>query len=156
MPIKDLWFNIIKKYKRERIVKRVIIAKVTTTKNRIFLLNIEMNVLKCLNICVKGETWLWHMRLWYVNFDSLKMMAQKEMLKGLPSIIHPNQLCGGCLVWASNFQRVFRKSQHQEHINPNKKYMLMFVVLSNHVCLVKIYIFYFLLMLIVEKLRYTS
>jgi hypothetical protein len=32
----------------------------------------------------------------------------------------------------------------------------MFVVLSNHVRLVKIYIFYFLLMIIVEKLGYTS
>ena len=38
------------------------------------------------------------MKLGHVNFDSLKMMAQKEMLKGLPYIIHPNQLCEGCLV----------------------------------------------------------
>jgi len=38
-----------------------IIAKVTMTKNRMFLLNIE--------------TCLWHMRLGHVNFDSLKMMA---------------------------------------------------------------------------------
>jgi len=36
-----------------------------------------------------------------------------------------------------------------------KKYMLMFVVLSNHVCLVRICIFYFLLTIIVEKLGYT-
>jgi hypothetical protein len=42
---------------------------------------------------VKDETWLWHMRLGYASFDNLKMMTQKEMLKGLSSIEHPNQLC---------------------------------------------------------------
>jgi hypothetical protein len=67
-----------------------------------------MNVPKCLNVCVKDETWLWHMRFWYVNFDSLKMMAQEEMLKGLPSIIHPNKLCGGCLV-DKQFTKSFSK-----------------------------------------------
>jgi len=79
-------------------IKGHMIAKVVMTKNRMFLLNIETDMPKCLNTYVKDETWLCHMRLGHVNFDSLKMMAQKEMLKGLPSIIHPNQLCEGCLV----------------------------------------------------------
>jgi hypothetical protein len=78
--------------------KKPIIAKIVMTKNRMFLLNIEMNVPKCLNTCVKDGIWLCHIRLGHVNFDSLKMMAQEEMLKGLPSIIHPNKLCEGCLV----------------------------------------------------------
>jgi hypothetical protein len=57
---------------------------------------------------VKDETWLWHMKLGHVNFDSLKMMAQKEMLKGLLSIIHPNQLCEGCLM-GNQFRKSFSK-----------------------------------------------
>jgi hypothetical protein len=48
------------------------------------------------------------MRLGHASFDSLKMMAQKEMLKGLPSIIHPNQLCEGCLV-GKQFCKSFSK-----------------------------------------------
>jgi hypothetical protein len=36
--------------------KRAIIAKVFITKDRMFLLNIEINVPKCLNTCVKNET----------------------------------------------------------------------------------------------------
>jgi len=51
------------------------IAKVAMTKNRMFLLNIETDMPKCLNVYVKDETWLCHMRLGHVNFDSLKMMA---------------------------------------------------------------------------------
>jgi len=68
------------------------------TKSKMFLLNIETGVPKCLKACMKDEIWLWHMRHGHVNFDSLKMMSQKKMLKGLPSIIHLNQLCKGCLV----------------------------------------------------------
>ena len=34
------------------------------------------------------------------------MMALKEMLKGLPSIIHPNQLCERCLV-GKQFYKIF-------------------------------------------------
>jgi len=84
------------------------IAKIAMIKNIMFLLNIEMNVPKWLNACVKDETWLWHIRFEHVNFDNLKMMAQKEMLKGLLSIIHPNQLCKGCLV-GKQFHKIFSK-----------------------------------------------
>jgi hypothetical protein len=84
------------------------IAKVAMTKNRMFLLNIETDVPKYPNASVKDETWLWHMKLGHVNFDSLKMMAQNEMLKGLLSIIHPNQLCEGCLM-GKQFRKSFSK-----------------------------------------------
>ena len=59
--------------------KEDMIAKVAMTKNIMFLLNIEIDVPKCLNACVKDETQLWHMRLGHANFDSLKMMAQKDV-----------------------------------------------------------------------------
>jgi hypothetical protein len=75
------------------------IAKVTMKKkNKIVLLNIEINVPKYLKTCVKDETWLWHIRLGYASFDNLKIMMQKEILKGLSSIEHPNQLCEEYLV----------------------------------------------------------
>jgi hypothetical protein len=57
--------------------KEDMIANVAMTKNRMFLLNIEKDLPKCLNAYVKDKTCLWH-----VNFDSLKMMAQKKDVKG--------------------------------------------------------------------------
>jgi len=84
------------------------------------------------------------------------MMVQKEMLKGLSSIIHLNQLCEGCLV-GKQFRKTFPKeSLYQEQVNPYKKYISMFMVLSNHVRLVKICISYFLLMIIIEEHGYIS
>jgi len=91
-------------------IKGDMIARVVMTKNKMFLLNIEMNVPKCLNTCVKDETWFWHMRLGHINFDSLKMMTQKEILKGLPSIIRPNKLCEGCLVGIQFCKSFLKKS----------------------------------------------
>jgi hypothetical protein len=48
------------------------------------------------------------MRLRHENFDSLKIMAQNEILKGLPSIIHQNHLCEGYLV-DNQFRKSFSK-----------------------------------------------
>jgi len=97
--------------------KGYMIAKVAMTKNIMFLLNIETDMPKCLNTYVKDETWLRHMRLEHVNFDSLKMMAQKEMLKGLPSIIHSNQLCEECLV-GKQFCKSFSKKSTSRAYQP--------------------------------------
>jgi hypothetical protein len=51
--------------------KRDMIWKVAMEKNIMFLLNIEMDVPKYLNVCVKDETWFWHMRLEHVKFDGM-------------------------------------------------------------------------------------
>jgi hypothetical protein len=50
--------------------KRVMIAKVAMTNNKMFLLNIKTDVPKCQNACVKDETWLCHIKLGHVNFDT--------------------------------------------------------------------------------------
>ena len=74
-----------------------LLAKVSMTKNRMFLLNIQSDVPMCLKSCFKDPSWLWHMRLGHLNFDGLKVMSKERMVKGLPFINHPNQLCEGCL-----------------------------------------------------------
>jgi len=53
------------------------------------------------------------MRLGHLNFDSMNMMAQKEMLKGLPSIEHPNQFVKD-VKWTNYFIRAFQRSIYQK------------------------------------------
>ncbi|KAL0410575.1 UNVERIFIED_CONTAM: Retrovirus-related Pol polyprotein from transposon TNT 1-94 [Sesamum latifolium] len=74
-----------------------LLAKVPMTRNRMFLLNIQSDVPMCLKSCFKEQSWLWHLRFGHLNFDGLKMMSKERMVKGLPPINHPNQLCEGCL-----------------------------------------------------------
>ena len=70
--------------------KKNLIAKVPMTSNRMFLLDIQTNVAKCLKACVKDPSWLWHLWLGHVNFGGLKLLAHKEMVKGLPPIDQSN------------------------------------------------------------------
>ena len=72
-------------------------ANVPMTRNRMFLLNIQHDVIRCLNACFKDSSWLWHLRFGHLNFGGLQLLAKTMMVRGLPYIEHPNQLCTGCL-----------------------------------------------------------
>ncbi|XP_070035165.1 uncharacterized protein [Nicotiana tomentosiformis] len=53
---------------------------------------------RCLNANVQDESWCWHMRFGQLNFEALKSMGEKNMVHGIPSINHSNQLCEACLL----------------------------------------------------------
>ncbi|CAH9069840.1 unnamed protein product [Cuscuta europaea] len=74
-----------------------LVAKVPMTRNRMFLLDIQRDQAICLKSCLKDESWIWHLRYGHLNFGGLKMLSSKGMVKGLPFINHPDQLCEGCL-----------------------------------------------------------
>nr|GEW76248.1 DNA-directed DNA polymerase [Tanacetum cinerariifolium] len=80
-----------------RIQEGKLIAKVPLTKNRMFILNIQHDEAKCLKSCLEDHSWLWHMRYGHLNFNDLKLLSSKGMVKGLDHIDHPNQVCKGCL-----------------------------------------------------------
>ncbi|KAL5743757.1 hypothetical protein ACOSP7_026614 [Xanthoceras sorbifolium] len=56
-----------------------LIASVKMSRNRMFTLNIQSDVLKCLNVIVKDEAWLWHLRFGHLNFGGLKLLLSKNM-----------------------------------------------------------------------------
>ncbi|KAL4273099.1 hypothetical protein GQ457_13G010880 [Hibiscus cannabinus] len=75
-----------------------LIAKVSMSKNRMFVLNLKTINAKCLKASVENEAWYWHMRFGHLNFGALKMLGEKNMVNGIPTISHPNQLCEACLL----------------------------------------------------------
>ncbi|KAK2994415.1 hypothetical protein RJ640_009642 [Escallonia rubra] len=75
-----------------------LIACVPMSSNRMFLMNIHHDAPKCLKACFDNQSWLWHLRLGHLNFGGLKLLSTKNMVKGLPSIDQPDQLCEACLV----------------------------------------------------------
>ena len=62
------------------------------------MLNLKTIEARCLKASVKDEAWCWHMRFGHLNFGALKALGEKKMVKGMPSINHPNQLCETCLL----------------------------------------------------------
>jgi len=79
--------------------KNNLITKVPMSRHMMFFLNIQNDVAKCLKACYNDASWLWHLRFGHLNFRSLSLMAKQNMVRGLPSINHPDQLCEGCLLW---------------------------------------------------------
>lgn len=75
-----------------------LIMKVKRTKNRLYRLELKIATPLCLLANLEEPAWLWHARLGHVNFQSMKMLMDKEMATGVPMIKHPNQLCKNCLV----------------------------------------------------------
>ena len=85
-----------------------LIAKAKMSKNRMFPMNIQNDVAKCLKICYKDISWLWHLRFRHLNFGGLELLSKKEMVRGLPCISHPDQVCEGCLL-GKQFRKSFPK-----------------------------------------------
>ena len=85
-----------------------LIAKVPMSRNRMFMLNIQNELAKCLKACYKDITWLCHLRFAHLNFGGLQLLSKKEMERGLPSISHSDQVCKGCLL-RKQFKKGFPK-----------------------------------------------
>ncbi|KAL5818507.1 hypothetical protein ACOSQ4_022349 [Xanthoceras sorbifolium] len=56
-----------------------LIAIVKMSKNRLFSLNIQNDITKCLKACYNDASWLWHLRFGHLNFGSLKLLSKKKM-----------------------------------------------------------------------------
>ncbi|KAH9667537.1 hypothetical protein KPL70_021079 [Citrus sinensis] len=61
--------------------------------------------------CHKDKFWTWHLRYEHLNFGGLELLSKKNMVKGLPYINHPDQLCEGCLL-GKQFRKSFPKESN--------------------------------------------
>jgi hypothetical protein len=52
-----------------------LIAKVIMTSNIMFILNIQTDVVKCLETCLKDSSWLCNLRFGHENFGELKLLS---------------------------------------------------------------------------------
>nr|XP_048330851.1 uncharacterized protein LOC125422756 [Ziziphus jujuba var. spinosa] len=68
-----------------------LIAKVPMSSNRMFIFNIQNDAAKCLKVCYKDRSWLWHLRFGHLNFGGLVLLYKREMVRGLPSIRNEDQ-----------------------------------------------------------------
>ncbi|RDY01786.1 hypothetical protein CR513_14843, partial [Mucuna pruriens] len=108
-----------------------LVAKVFMSRNRMFMLSIKTNEAKCLKASIKDEAWCWHMRFGHLNFGALKALGDKKMVKGMPHINHPNQLCEASLL-GKHAKRSFPKEVESRankplqlvHIHKSKTFVI--------------------------------
>eukprot|EP00253_Pinus_taeda_P016859 PITA_16859 len=85
-----------------------IIEQVQMTSNRMFPLKLRADLKEGRSIeavrqevfqeQVKDENWLWHLRFGHRNFGGLNLLHRKGMVKGLPLIEKPANICEGCIL----------------------------------------------------------
>nr|GEV28658.1 ribonuclease H-like domain, reverse transcriptase, RNA-dependent DNA polymerase [Tanacetum cinerariifolium] len=75
-----------------------IFMKVTRQRNCLYKANLRLGTHVCLLANLKDDTWLWHVRLGRLNFESLNSMAQRDLVYGIPAIKHTTQVCDVCLI----------------------------------------------------------
>ncbi|KAI9156917.1 hypothetical protein LWI28_014078 [Acer negundo] len=75
-----------------------LVTRVQMTKNRMFPLAIHHDTPKCLTAIINNKDWLWHLRYGHLNFENLKQLGSKKMVKGLPNIHHLNEMCESCVL----------------------------------------------------------
>ncbi|KAI3435142.1 RRM domain-containing protein [Psidium guajava] len=75
-----------------------LLMSVMRSPNRLYKINLQVSRPICLLISLEDPAWLWHARLGHVNFNALRMLAEKDLAVGVPLITHPNKLCQGCLI----------------------------------------------------------
>ncbi|KAI3775731.1 hypothetical protein L1987_45483 [Smallanthus sonchifolius] len=75
-----------------------LLMRVTRSRNRLYNINLKIGVPICLLGSLEDQAWLWHARLGYLNFDSIKQITQKNLVQGIPKINHASQICDACLL----------------------------------------------------------
>jgi len=67
--------------------------------NRMFpLLNEVVKDQTCLKSTIQDPSWLWHYKYEHLNFKGLKILQIKNIVKGLPPIQAPSQICEECVI----------------------------------------------------------
>lgn len=73
-----------------------VMARIPMEKNRNFPLTFKYAENMAMKAQVMDESWLWHLRLGHLNFQSLKVLHNKNMVHGLSKIEEMQHVCEGC------------------------------------------------------------
>ena len=74
-----------------------LMVKTPRAKNRLYKLVLQVDLIQCLQVNNGGEGEIWHARLGHFNQETMRMMANKEIVTGLPSISRSTDTCVSCL-----------------------------------------------------------
>ncbi|KAI5319434.1 hypothetical protein L3X38_039142 [Prunus dulcis] len=100
-----------------------LIASVQMKGNRCFPLSLEYVKPSTANkVTVEESSWLWHKRHGHLNYTSLMLLKDKEMVQGLPRLQVTKHVCSGCATGKGHREtfdkeKVWRASQPLELIH---------------------------------------
>ncbi|KAL4334611.1 hypothetical protein GQ457_07G011520 [Hibiscus cannabinus] len=96
--------------------KKNLLLKVPMAKNNMFPLVIN-DEKKALAASLEDDNWLWHHRYGHLNFKSLSLLSNQNLVDGLPMIRRINAVCESCVV-GKQHRDPFSKSSNMRASNP--------------------------------------
>ncbi|BFG32908.1 hypothetical protein CerSpe_191820 [Prunus speciosa] len=100
-----------------------LVARVPMKGNRSFPLSLDyVNPAMANRVTMEEPSPLWHKRFGHLNYTSLMLLQEKEMVQGLPSLRAAKHVCSGCATGKSHREpfdkeKVWRASQPLELIH---------------------------------------
>ena len=79
-------------------LRQQLLAKVYRTPSRLYYLNMNVATPVCLTARADDVAWRWHEWYGHLNFQSLRKLGREDMVHGLPSIDHVEQVCEDCVL----------------------------------------------------------
>ena len=70
----------------------------TRTQNRLYKVTLNVDRIQYLQLTTASASSMWHARLGHVNIETLKLMARKELVAGLPEVVIRKETCVSCLL----------------------------------------------------------
>lgn len=73
--------------------------KTTRTKNRMYKVTLQADIIQCLQAQASGGGALWHASVGHFNKDkeTMRMMVNKEFVEGVPNLNRDTEACVSCL-----------------------------------------------------------
>jgi transposase InsO family protein len=71
---------------------------VPRARNRLYIVQLQIVKPICLAAHVDDIAWLWHARFGHQSFEALQKLSKRDMVRGMPTISHVEQMCEACLV----------------------------------------------------------
>ena len=78
--------------------RRLLLTQVWRTRNRLYILELEIEQPVNLSTKTKEVAWRWHAKYGHLNFPALQKLHKEEMVHGLSVIEGVNRLCDGYLI----------------------------------------------------------
>lgn len=85
-----------------------LLVKENRSKNRLYKVHMRIEDASHLYLSEISESNRWHARLGHVNTATMKIMIQKELVKGVPDIEINKEVCSSCLL-DNKHDKVFHK-----------------------------------------------
>jgi hypothetical protein len=66
--------------------------------NRLYVLHVQVAQPLCLATHRDDDVWRWHERFGHLNFEDLRQLGSKEMVRGMPHVDHVEQFRDTCVL----------------------------------------------------------